>query len=150
RVRLRAGHSATRGEARRRARDRRARAGRTHGSGPRAAARARSLAWEGRARRRAGVARGTGQQEGRVIDVAKDKKSKKSGAPGTAGIAEQWDAAAKTTNGAKDKPTDKRPPVQTRLDLGDERVEYQEIEIEVPLSPAEAILLERRATEQLA
>jgi hypothetical protein len=70
-----------------------------------------------------------------VIDMA--GKKNRSGAPGTEGVAAAFDAEAARANGAK--------PVQTHLDLGDEVIEYQEIEIEVPVSAAEAVLLERQA-----
>lgn len=55
-------------------------------------------------------------------------------------------AGAKTTADDKAK---KSKAVQTRLDLGDQREEMQEIELRVPISDDEAALLDRRATQAL-
>ena len=41
-------------------------------------------------------------------------------------------------------------PVQTRMDIGDEITEFQEIELRIPLSADEVTMLERRSAEALA
>jgi len=63
------------------------------------------------------------------------KKNNKSGAPGTAGVAEQWDAAAKATNGAKE---------QAKIPLDDNEEEIRiELELPTPLA-VDAIALSAR------
>jgi hypothetical protein len=75
-----------------------------------------------------------------VNDVASRKK--KDDAKANGGGSEAWKAAADAAN--------KAAAVQTRLDLGDEQVAFEQLEFEVALSATEAALKDHEASCKLA